>query len=407
VLNAPSHLSTSLGRGLNRALFLPCLANAQAPPTIQFFMPDGSLPARQLRFSLESQDGRIVDIFFTDTKGKFLLARSQGLRPNAGYRISIESDGRTFAATTISFYHYGDGVYFVPIFLKALAPETVKPAGLVDLAELDSSVPKEALDAYNLGMRAFNEGRSDEAIKEIGRALKIYPKYFRAIERLGRDSTEAEQTERSSGSLRAGEQACAACLLPAMNLGIIKTRQAKYKDAVALLEQLHKENPTLVEIRVPLADALMAEGQLNQAEPHLRAAASDNRLDRSPSGQAHYLLGLLLNRTERFEEAVKELTIAANVIPNSARTHLQLGGALLQIKKMDEAERELLTAYRLGGAQMAGAQLLLGQMYHEQKKYENALHAFEQYLSDLPRAPNAAELRGVIERIRIALETNK
>ena len=389
------------------ALFLPCLANAQAPPTIQFFMPDGSLPARQLRFSLESQDGRIVDIFFTDTKGKFLLARSQGLRPNAGYRISIESDGRTFAATTISFYHYGDGVYFVPIFLKALAPEAVKPAGLVDLAELDSSVPKEALDAYNLGMRAFNEGRSDEAIKEIGRALKIYPKYFRALNDSGVILLKLNKLNEAAEAFERASKLAPRVYYPRLNLGIIKTRQAKYKDAVALLEQLHRENPTLVEIRVPLADALMAEGQLKQAEPHLRAAAADNRLDRGPSGQAHYLLGLLLNRTERFEEAVKELTIAATVIPNSARTHLQLGGALLQIKKMDEAERELLTAYRLGGAQMAGAQLLLGQMYHEQKKYENALHAFEQYLSDLPRAPNAAELRGVIERIRIALETNK
>src|SRR5688500_1907149 len=83
------------------ALLFPILAKAQAPPTVQFFMPDGSLPTRQLRFNLESQDGRIVDIFFTDTKGKFLLARSQGLRPNSGYRISIESDGLTFAATTI------------------------------------------------------------------------------------------------------------------------------------------------------------------------------------------------------------------------------------------------------------------------------------------------------------------
>jgi tetratricopeptide (TPR) repeat protein len=194
---------------------------------------------------------------------------------------------------------------------------------------------------------------------------------------------------------------------PRLNLGVIKTRQSKYKEAAALLEQLHKENPTLVDIRVPLADALMADGRLNQAEPHLRAAFADDRLDRNTAGQAHYLLGLLLNRKERFEEAVTELEIASKIIPNSARTHLQLGGALLQIKKMDEAERELLMAYRLGGTQMAGAQLLLGQIYHGQKKYKSALRAFEQYLSDLPQAPNAAELKGVIEKIRAALERNK
>lgn len=389
------------------ALLLSVFAEAQAPPTIQFFMPDGSLPTRQLRFNMESQDGRIVDIFFTDTKGKFLMARSQGLRPNSGYRISIESDGRTFAATTVSFYHYGDSVYFVPVFLKALAPEAVKPAGFVDLAELDSSVPKDAHDAYNQGMRAFTEGRSDEAISEIGRALKIYPKYFRALNDSGVILMKLDRLNEAAQSFEQASKLAPRVYYPRLNLGVIKTRQSKFKEAVSLLEQLHKENPTLVEIRVPLADALMAEGRLNQAEPHLRAAFADARLDRGSSGNAHYLLGLLLNRKERFEEAVTELTLAAKILPNSARPHLQLGGALLQIKKMDEAERELLTAYRLGGAGMAGAQLLLGQIYHEQKKYESALRAFEQYLSDLPQAPNAGQLRGVIEKIRAALETNK
>jgi Flp pilus assembly protein TadD len=389
------------------ASLLPVFTEAQAPPTIQFFMPDGSLPTRQLRFSLESQDGRIVDIFFTDTKGKFLLARSQGLRPSSGYKVSIESDGRTFASTTVSFYHYGDGVYFVPIFLKSLAPEAMKPAGVVDLAELDSSVPKEALDAYNQGMRAFNEGRSDEAISEIGRALKIYPKYFRALNDSGVILMKLNKLSEAAQSFEQASKLAPRVYYPRLNLGVIKTRQAKYKEAVSLLEQLHNENPGLVEIRVPLADALMADGRLDQAEPHLRAAVADSRLDRGSSGHAHYLLGLLLNRKERFDEAVIALSKAVQILPDSARTRLQLGGALLQMKKLEDAESELLAAYRLGGVQMAGAQLLLGQIYHQQKKYESALRAFEQYLSDLPQAPNAGELRQVIEKIRSALARNK
>lgn len=389
------------------ALLLAVFAEAQAPPSIQFFMPDGSLPTRQLRFSLESHDGRVVDIFFTDTKGKFLLTRSQGLRPNSGYRISIESDGLTFAGTIVSFYHYGDSVYFVPVFLKPLTAEAVKPAGLVDLAELDSAVPKDALDAYNQGMRAFTEGRSDEAISEIGRALKVYPDYFRALNDLGVILLKLNRLDEAAQAFERASRLAPRVYYPRLNLGVIKTRQSKYKEAVALLEQLHQENPALVEIRLPLADALMAEGKLNQAEPHLRAAVADDRLDRGSSGHAHYLLGLLLNRKERFEEAVTELAKATKILPNSARSHLQLGGALLQIKKIDEAEYELLTAYRIGGAGMAGAQLMLGQIYYEQKKYESALRAFEQYLTDIPRAPNAGELRGVIEKIRAALRSNK
>jgi cytochrome c-type biogenesis protein CcmH/NrfG len=84
-------------------------------------------------------------------------------------------------------------------------------------------------------------------------------------------------------------------------------------------------------------------------------------------------------------------------------THLQLGGALLQLGRLDDSERELTTTYRLAGAQLGGAQLMLGQIYFMEKKYPNALSAFEQYLTDVPQAPNAVEVRGVIGRIRAAL----
>ena len=43
---------------------------AQAPCSIQIFMPDGSLPPRPIRFTLTRGDGRI-ETLFTDTKGKF------------------------------------------------------------------------------------------------------------------------------------------------------------------------------------------------------------------------------------------------------------------------------------------------------------------------------------------------
>ena len=64
------------------ALVLPILAMAQAPPSIQFFMPDGSMPPREIRFEMAMDNGR-VETFFTDSKGKFLLTRLLGLKPDA------------------------------------------------------------------------------------------------------------------------------------------------------------------------------------------------------------------------------------------------------------------------------------------------------------------------------------
>jgi tetratricopeptide (TPR) repeat protein len=190
-----------------------------------------------------------------------------------------------------------------------------------------------------------------------------------------------------------------------LNLGIIQTRRGKYKEAVALLGPLYKENQSISEVRIALADALIALNRLDEAEPHLRTALLDSKLDRPTAGDAHYRLGLLLNKKQNYGAAVVELSQAAESIPNSARTRLQLGGALLQLKRFDDAERELQTAYRLGGVQMGGAQLMLGQIYYMEKKYDRALVAFEQYVRDVPDAPNAAEVKGVIEKIKAVLNS--
>ena len=62
----------------------------------------------------------------------------------------------------------------------------------------------------------------------------------------------------------------------------------------------------------------------------------------------------------------------------------------------------MLRAYELGG--VGNAQLLLGQVYLNEQKLEPALHAFEQYLKDVPAAPNAEQVKSIIEKIKAALK---
>jgi TolA-binding protein len=81
---------------------------------------------------------------------------------------------------------------------------------------------------------------------------------------------------------------------------------------------------------------------------------------------------------------------------------LQLGGALLQVQELDRAERELLRAYQLSGNSSPGAQLLLGHVYYAQKRFPDALRAFEQYLKEMPSAPNAAQITQLIAELKAA-----
>ena len=47
--------------------------------------------------------------------------------------------------------------------------------------------------------------------------------------------------------------------------------------------------------------------------------------------------------------------------------------------------------------------MFLGQLYFAQQKYELAMRAFEQYLKDVPRAPNSVQVQGVIDNLKVAL----
>src|SRR5215470_13849493 len=81
-------------------LALTDVAFSQAPPAIQIFMPNGTLPPRPIRFTLTRDDGRI-EVVFTDTKGKFQVTGD--LIRDADYIVTVETDGATYDTTVATF----------------------------------------------------------------------------------------------------------------------------------------------------------------------------------------------------------------------------------------------------------------------------------------------------------------
>lgn len=398
-------LATRLSAAVLSALILSTFSFAQAgqggaAPSIQFFMPNGALPDREIRFTLSSDNGRI-EVYFTDSKGRFIMSRLLGLKTDAEYRLVVQGDGARFDTTTTTFREFG--VYQVQVFLKPFRAPAVKPAAVVDVAEFDSLVPEEARQAYTEAMRVYKEGQRDKAVQGLEHAIELYPQYFRALNDLGVIYMKMGKLDMASQMFDRAVKIAPRLYYPRLNLAKINTRQGKYKEAVHLLDQLYKENPTIIDVRIALGDALMALNKLDEAEPHLRAALNDAKLERETAGDIHYKLGSLLNKKQQYDAAIKELSQAVEVLPGSARSHLQLGGALLQVNRMSDAERELLEAYKIGGPQMGGAQLMLGQIYFIRKNYEEAMKAFEQYLADVPKAPNRIEVEGVVNKIKVAL----
>jgi Flp pilus assembly protein TadD len=382
-------------------LSVAAYARAQAPPAIQVFMPNGSQPSRELRLLLTRDDGRIETVF-TDSKGKFQFTGD--LNGIHDYEVRIEGDGQTFDTTVTSLRFLRGQVSYVPVFLNSHKGPPPPSNEVVDASGVDNDVPSDARAAYERAMKAVGGGRAEEALDELKRALSIYPKYARALNDLGVLYLKLDRLDDAAEALGRASKINKRFYFPRLNLGVVLNRQGKYAEAVEVLGRLHGENPTFPGLSSTYADALVGAGQAAKAKKVLSDALAATDLERAAQVEAHYKLGMILSREEDYTAAEAELEKAVKIDPKAANVHLLLGGALMQLKRPAEAERELLRAYELAGAGVGNAQLLLGQLYLSQQKLEPARRALEQYLKDVPAAPNAAQVRETVEKIKEALK---
>lgn len=387
-------------RALTLAVFILALAGVgfgQAPPAIQIFMPGGTLPPRPIRFTLTRDDGRI-EVVFTDTKGKFQVTGD--LIRDADYIITVESDGATFDTTVATFRILRSTPVYTTVFLRPFTGKPKTVPGVVDVRAMEANVSKDALAAYEAGMKALAGGQTEAAITELKRALKLSPHYLRALNDLGVLYLQLNRLPEAAELFAHAVKLDETFHLARLNLGVVLHRQGKNKEAVQALAPLYEKDRSLKGVALTYADALLGVPELAKAEQVLREALKDSTND---TVDLHFKLGVILNRQDRFEEAAVELKKAVTINDTAANAHLLLGATLLQLNRSDEAEKSLLRAYEISGPGAGSAQMFLGQLYLLQQKPAAALKAFEQYLKDIPAAPNAAQIKAEIENLRGAL----
>jgi Flp pilus assembly protein TadD len=369
---------------------------SQAPPAIQIFMPGGALPPRPIRLTLTRDDGRF-EVVFTDTKGKFQVTGD--LIRDADYIVTVESDGATYDTTVARFRILRNTPVYTTVFLRPFTAKS-KTTGVVDARAMD--VDKDALAAYDAGMKALADGQTETAITQLKRAVKISPRYLRALNDLGVLYLQLNQLPEAAELFAQAVKVDQTFYLARLNLGVVKHRQGHGKEAVQILGLLYEKDRKLKGLALSYADALLSIGDLTKAEQVFRAVLSEPTTDTSAQVDLRFKLGVILNRQDRFEEAAVELKKAVTIQDTAANAHLLLGATLLQLNRLEEAEKALLRSYELVGAGAGNAQLFLGQLYLMQQKPPAALKAFEQYLKDVPTAANAVQIKAEVEKLKAA-----
>jgi tetratricopeptide (TPR) repeat protein len=107
-------------------------------------------------------------------------------------------------------------------------------------------------------------------------------------------------------------------------------------------------------------------------------------------------LGIVFVQQHRFTEAASVLNRALSLEPNSPAARLYSGIALMAQGNLDGAEKDLKTAYEVGGSHYALALFNLGQLYMNKGERRLALESFQRYLSDDPKTANADQVRKMI-----------
>src|SRR5215216_5154342 len=372
---------------------------SQAPPAIQIFMPGGTLPPRPIRFTLSRDDGRI-EVVFTDTKGKFQVTGD--LIRDADYIVTVDSDGATYDTTVATFRIVRGTPVYTTVFLRPFTGKPKMASGVIDVRGMEANVNKDAVAAYQAGMKALAGGQTEAAITQLKHALKLSPHYLSALNDLGVLYLQLNRLPEAAELFAQAVKVDENFHLARLNLGVVLHRQGRDKDAVHVLAVLYEKDRSMKGLALSYGDALLAVGELAKAEHVLRGALNESTTDNMGQVDLHFKLGVILNRQDRFDEAAVELKKAVTINDTAANAHLLLGATLLQLNRLDEAEKSLLRSYEIAGPGAGNAQMFLGQLYLMQQKPIAALKAFEQYLKDIPGAANAAQIKAEIEKLKNA-----
>ncbi len=140
----------------------------------------------------------------------------------------------------------------------------------------------------------------------------------------------------------------------------------------------------------------LKSGKIEKAVVVLRQA-----LKTAPNNSSVLLnYGVALLEKSDFAAAELPLRQATQKSSSFATPHYYLGLDLIKLKKLTEAETELLAAARLGGDQMPLAHMYLGGIYWEKKDYAHAVVELETYLRLSPNAANAEQIKNTVKELR-------
>src|SRR5262249_38978 len=192
----------------------------------------------------------------------------------------------------------------------------------------------------------------------------------------------------------------------AFDKAILKLREGKSAEAIALLRTAISEFNDYFDAHFALGQELFREGQDNEALEQLERARQIN--DRQDA--IYHLFGMIMFKERKYTIAQRAFREATSINPNNAAAHFHRGMALIELATaengaqqatdLDDAGHELDRAWELSDRRLNDVRLQRARIYERRGNKEAAAQELEGYLKAEPEARNAATIREAITRLR-------
>jgi tetratricopeptide (TPR) repeat protein len=333
-LSACAAQSLAQGGGANN----PNSPGRGASHTIRgkIFLPSGNSADQRLRVVLEINTGGIAGETFSDSVGNFEFR----FLANGTYKIVAPSDGRVYetAQETVEVYSNFARTFTVQIYLKEKGEGVVVKSKekIVSVADLQQP-PKEAKKNYDNGLKRARENKPEEAVALFQAAVRIFPEYLAAINKLGEQLVVLKKPEEAQAAFEKAIEINPKYALPHINLGVLFVEQKRYDEAVVALEKGASADDTNPVSHLKLGEALMSK----QPPDYDRAEKELTRALELGKREFVYVRLQLFNlnlRRQRLDKAAEQLEAYLKEAPDAPDVE-QVQQRLDKVKKALEKQK--------------------------------------------------------------------
>ena len=293
-------------------------ASAPASHTIRgkIFLPSGGLPDQRIRVVLELNTGGIAGETFSDSVGNFEFRSI----PSNSYRVTVPTDNQVYETTQETLEVYGSFslTFMVQIYLRDKnANVVVRPKGkMLSAAEFTQDVPKEAKKAYELGLKRVKEGKPEEAIGHFQSALKVFPDYLLALNKLGEQYMATHKPADAQATFERAVAVNPKFPLAHINLGMLLVELKNFPEAIEHLEAANRADESY-----PMAHLFLGRALMEKDPPDLdRAERALLKARESGGNELAYVRLHLFNlyfRRKAYEKAAEQLEAYLKEAPDA------------------------------------------------------------------------------------------